>query len=44
MKNIQVVDGAVNCEFPIYVTTNEEFWMIFPGIDQDLEIVEDFIA
>jgi hypothetical protein len=44
MKNIQVVDGAVNCEFPIYAATNEEFGTIFPGLDQDLEIVEDFIA
>ena len=44
MKNIQVVDGAVNCGFPIYATTNDEFRMIFPGLDQDLEIVEDFIA
>lgn len=44
MKNIQVLDGAVNCEFPIYAAANEEFGEIFPGLDQDLKIVEDFIA
>ena len=44
MKNIQVVDGAVNCDFPIYAATNDEFGAIFPGPDQDLEIVEDLVA
>lgn len=44
MKNIQVIDGAVNCEFPIYAATGDEFRTIFPGLDQDLELVEDFIA
>ena len=25
MKNIQVIDGAVNCEYPVYAATLEEF-------------------
>jgi hypothetical protein len=44
LKNIQVIDGAVNCEFPVYAATNDEFDAIFPLPDQDLELIEDFIA
>jgi hypothetical protein len=44
LKNIQVIDGAVNCEYPIYAATLEEFDAIFPLPGQDLELVEDFIS
>jgi hypothetical protein len=43
MKNIQVIDEAVNTAYAIYAATEEEFARIFPGEDQDIEFVEDFI-
>ena len=30
MKNIQVIDGAVNSVYDIFQATNEEFSLIFP--------------
>jgi hypothetical protein len=34
MKNIQVIDGAVNCVYDIFAATDEEFGLIFlPGHD-----------
>ena len=30
MKNIQVIDGALNCVYDIYSATDEEFALIFP--------------
>jgi hypothetical protein len=43
MKNVQVIDRAVNATFSLFQATEEEFSAIFPG-DRDLELVEDFIA
>ena len=43
MKNIQVIDDAVNAAYAIYAATDEEFDLIFPEADQDVEFVEDFI-
>lgn len=31
MKNIQIIDGAVNCVYDIFAATDEEFELIFPG-------------
>jgi len=31
MKNIQVIDGALNCVYDIYQATTEEFSLIFPN-------------
>jgi len=31
MKNIQVIDGAVNCVYDIYSASDEEFALIFPS-------------
>lgn len=44
MKNILVFDGALNCTFPVFQATDEEFAAIFPGPGQDLELIEDFVA
>ena len=41
MKNVQVIDGAQNCHFPIFQATDEEFALIFPGDGQDIEFSED---
>ncbi len=30
MKNIQVIDGALNCVYDIFPLTDEDFSVIFP--------------
>lgn len=30
MKNIQIIDGALNCVYDIFAATDEEFGLIFP--------------
>ena len=42
MKNIQIIDGALNATFSIFQATEEEFGLIFPGSGQDIEVSEDF--
>jgi hypothetical protein len=42
-KNIQVIDGAINCHYPIYSIEEEYFDLIFPN-GQDIEFIEDFWA
>ncbi len=41
MKNIQVIDGAINCAYDIYAATEEDFLLIFPGSGQDIQFIED---
>jgi hypothetical protein len=41
MKNIQVIDGAVNCAYDIYGATTEDFDLIFPTPGQDIQFIED---
>ena len=43
MKNIQVIDGAVNCSYDIFSVTEEEFSILFPEVGQDIEFIEDVI-
>lgn len=43
MRNIQVIDGAVNATYSIFQATDEEFEEVFPGPGQDIEIVEDYV-
>jgi len=43
MKNIQVIDGAVNSVYDVFVATEEEFALIFPG-DQDVAFIDDVMA
>jgi hypothetical protein len=40
-KNIQVIDGAINCHYPIYSIEEEYFNLIFPN-GQDIEFIDDF--
>lgn len=42
MKNIQVIDGAVNATFSVFQASDEEFALIFPD-GRDMEFVEDLI-
>jgi hypothetical protein len=44
MKNIQIIDGAENCTFSIFQATEEEFQVIFPKADQDIEFSEDLFG
>ena len=34
MKNIQVIDGALNCTFSIFQAADEEFALLFPEARQ----------
>ena len=43
MKNVQVIDGALNCTYSVFAFTEDEFTEIFPGKGQDIEFVEDVI-
>lgn len=43
MKNIQVIDGANNCSYSIYMINDESFSLIFPGEDQNIEFINDLI-
>lgn len=42
MKNIQIIDGAVNATFSVFQATDEEFAAVFPD-GRDMELVEDLI-
>jgi len=41
MKNIQVIDGALNCTFSLFQATDEEFALLFPEPRQDIQYAED---
>ena len=43
MKNVQIIDGAVNATFSVFQATEEEFALIFPTQGQDIEVVEDVV-
>ncbi|PSJ38855.1 hypothetical protein [Allosphingosinicella deserti] len=42
MKNVQIIDGALNATFSVFQATEEEFAAIFPN-GQDIEVIEDFV-
>ena len=37
MKNIQVIDGALNCTFSIFQASDEEFTLLFPEAGQEIQ-------
>jgi hypothetical protein len=43
-KNIQIIDGADNCEYAVYAVTDDEFRFLFPDDGQDIEFIEDVAA
>ena len=43
MKNIQVIDGATNCTYSIFETSDDEFDLIFPD-GSDAEFADDLAA
>jgi hypothetical protein len=42
MKNIQIIDSAVNATFSVFQATEEEYAAIFPD-GRDMELAEDLI-
>lgn len=44
MKNIQVIDGALNCAYDVFAVDDDIFFLIFPLKDQNIEFAEDFEA
>ncbi|MGJ7542296.1 hypothetical protein [Variovorax sp. LT1R16] len=40
MKNIQVIDGAVNCVYDIFAATDEEFALIFQN-GHDIAFIDE---
>ena len=43
MKNIQVIDGALNAVYDIFAATDEEFALIFP-IGEDIAFIGEVLA
>ncbi|MBW4049792.1 MAG: hypothetical protein HIU89_18295 [Proteobacteria bacterium] len=43
MKNIQVIDAALNCVYDIFASTDEEFALIFPP-GQDIAFIDEVLA
>ncbi len=43
MKNIQIIDGAINATYSIFQATESEYNIIFPD-ECDMELIEDLIA
>lgn len=41
-KNIQIIDGALNCKYSIFAASPEDFKEIFPADGQDIEFINDF--
>ena len=41
MKNIQVIDGADNCVYDIFASSDEDFVVMFPD-GTDIAFAEDF--
>ncbi len=40
MKNIQIIDDAVNCTYDIFSISDDLFFEIFPN-EQDIEFIDD---
>jgi hypothetical protein len=43
MKNIQVIDGALNAVYDVFSATDEEFALIFPP-GQDVAFIDEVMA
>ena len=44
MKNIQIIDGALNCSYEIFASSDEDFNQFFPMTQQDVEFSDDFFV
>lgn len=43
MKNIQVIDGAVNSVYDVFAATDDEFALIFAG-EEDVAFIDEVMA
>lgn len=43
MKNIQIIDSAINCAYDIFAATDEEFKKIFPD-NTDIAFIDEVYA
>jgi len=43
MKNIQIIDGAINCVYDIFAATDEEFALIFTN-GTDIAFIDEVIS
>ena len=43
MKNIQIIDAALNCVYDIFAATEDEFALIFPS-GQDIAFIDEVVA
>lgn len=44
MKNIQIIDEAINATYDIFSVTGDEFNKIFPKEGQNVEFIEDLVS
>lgn len=42
-KNVQIIDGAENCAYDVFVFEDEVFKFFFPDDGQDISFIEDVI-
>jgi hypothetical protein len=43
-RNVQVIDGARNCAYDIFLMSERDFKQMFPAEGQDIEFIDDFVA
>jgi hypothetical protein len=41
MKNIQVIDGALNCVYDLFAASDDDYSLLFPN-GTDIALAEDF--
>jgi hypothetical protein len=41
MKNVQIIDGAMNCTFPIFQFEDHQFTLVFPQPGQDIAFIDE---
>jgi hypothetical protein len=44
MKNVQVIDHADNCMFPIFQFTEQQFALVFQKEAQDIAFIDEVLA
>jgi hypothetical protein len=44
MKNVQVIDDADNCTFPIFQFTEAQFELVFQNEAQDIAFIDEVLA
>lgn len=43
MKNIMVIDGAINCQYETYSIQDEIFYILFPDENRKFSFIEEVI-